>query len=103
MQFLVVVLLGFCVSAAWSQDFVCGYVPPEDGSSLQGPSGQSSSYTGDTVRKLILFGKFSGGSAPPDLTADVFRDRDGNLTKSATDLLDIEDDGSLPHFLYKMS
>ena len=89
MKFLVVVLLGFCVPAAWSQDFVCGYVPPEDGSSLQGAFGQSSSYTRDTVRKLILFGKFSGGSAPLDLTADVFEDRDGNLTKSATDLLDI--------------
>ena len=100
---LLFVIICFSAPTAWSQDHFCGFIPPEDFGSVEGAAGQSARYRSGDVRTLILFGKFAGNDPLNLASSTAFRDREGNATKSATDLLDVNEQGSLAHFFHKMS
>ena len=102
MKLLVLLLTGLCTSIAWGQDFVCGYEPPSE-SERQQAVRSPASYRTATISPLVLFGKFSDAEDPFVLDDDNYKDREGNETRSATQLFDSTIVGSLAHYFYEMS
>ena len=99
-KILAVLLVGFSASIARSEEFVCGFVPPEDGAT--GASGTVNLYREGTVRPMILYGEFNGAENN-DSSLLSLSDREGRINQSAANFLSITHEGSLSHYFFKMS
>ncbi len=108
MKWLALFLIGLSTSIASSQEFICGYHPPEglgDGAVGARQHHDLAFFRNGgnrTIQPVVLFGKFANRTADdPSLT--TLADRDGVRDQRADRLLTRTHIGSLAHFMDEMS